>query len=362
MLKSCPRCPSFVPADRPACPACGAPHADAAPSRAPGLLARLGTLAGAGAAAVTLMACYGAPIDDVFISCTTDADCGPGFVCDTATQQCLGSEVCGNGFDDDGDGFTDFDDDDCANADFERSCEDGIDDDEDGKIDCDDLDCAGASACLELCSDGLDNDADGLVDCQDSDCPACPTVETSCDNTLDDDLDGFVDCDDPDCASLCTPAVCGDGLVTPPEQCDDGAAVDGDGCSATCSVEIETFCGAIPTLLEGPTDGQTATGFVSGSCVGAQGLEAVYGFTAPADGTLFLSLDAAADLGVYVLDACGPGSGVNAELACQNQLLGNQVESLQLPLVLGQEIVVVVDSTNAGPPSPFQLITTFVPN
>ena len=30
---------------------------------------------------------------------------------------------------------------------------------------------------------------------------------------------------------------CGDGIVTPPEQCDDGNTNSGDGCSATCSVE-----------------------------------------------------------------------------------------------------------------------------
>jgi cysteine-rich repeat protein len=34
----------------------------------------------------------------------------------------------------------------------------------------------------------------------------------------------------------CTP-VCGDGIVEPPEQCDDGATVNGDGCSSTCKIE-----------------------------------------------------------------------------------------------------------------------------
>ena len=33
-----------------------------------------------------------------------------------------------------------------------------------------------------------------------------------------------------------TVAVCGDGFLTPSEQCDDGNIVDGDGCSATCTV------------------------------------------------------------------------------------------------------------------------------
>ena len=37
--------------------------------------------------------------------------------------------------------------------------------------------------------------------------------------------------------------VCGDGAVAPGEQCDDGNANDGDGCSATCQNETEGVCG-----------------------------------------------------------------------------------------------------------------------
>ena len=32
-------------------------------------------------------------------------------------------------------------------------------------------------------------------------------------------------------------SVCGDGILSPPEQCDDGNAKSGDGCSTTCRVE-----------------------------------------------------------------------------------------------------------------------------
>ncbi len=34
------------------------------------------------------------------------------------------------------------------------------------------------------------------------------------------------------------PAVCGDGLVTPPETCDDGNTAPGDGCNAVCVAEV----------------------------------------------------------------------------------------------------------------------------
>jgi len=38
-------------------------------------------------------------------------------------------------------------------------------------------------------------------------------------------------------AVLCPPAVCGNGMVEPAEQCDDGNTVSGDGCDGTCHQE-----------------------------------------------------------------------------------------------------------------------------
>jgi len=37
-------------------------------------------------------------------------------------------------------------------------------------------------------------------------------------------------------------SVCGDGVLSPQEQCDDGANLAGDGCSATCTIEQAYFC------------------------------------------------------------------------------------------------------------------------
>jgi cysteine-rich repeat protein len=42
------------------------------------------------------------------------------------------------------------------------------------------------------------------------------------------------------CTNACT--LCGNGAVTPPEECDDGGTVSGDGCSASC----ELGCPATP--------------------------------------------------------------------------------------------------------------------
>ena len=38
------------------------------------------------------------------------------------------------------------------------------------------------------------------------------------------------------------PFVCGDGVLSPGEECDDGGTVDGDCCSSTCSLEPLPAC------------------------------------------------------------------------------------------------------------------------
>ncbi len=53
-------------------------------------------------------------------------------------------------------------------------CNDGIDNDGDGFIDCDDDDCASEPSCVEICNDGIDNDGDGFIDCDDNDCDSDP--------------------------------------------------------------------------------------------------------------------------------------------------------------------------------------------
>ncbi|MDH3623753.1 MAG: C25 family cysteine peptidase [Myxococcales bacterium] len=39
------------------------------------------------------------------------------------------------------------------------------------------------------------------------------------------------------------PPICGNGVVATPEECDDGNTADGDGCSATCTLEAPPPCG-----------------------------------------------------------------------------------------------------------------------
>jgi cysteine-rich repeat protein len=43
-------------------------------------------------------------------------------------------------------------------------------------------------------------------------------------------------------------AVCGDGTIDPDEECDDGDTNNGDGCSASCSVEVGYTCSGEPSV------------------------------------------------------------------------------------------------------------------
>ncbi len=76
-----------------------------------------------------------------------------------------------------------------------------------------------------VCGDGLQGPGQ---QCEGSDDDACPTF----------------------CSDLCVcdfPPVCGDGVAELPEECDDGATVDGDGCSADCQLEdASALCTGVP--------------------------------------------------------------------------------------------------------------------
>lgn len=367
MFATCPSCPGFVPSNADACPHCGAGVDRQQPSALAGLAGTVAKLAATGAVMVTLMACYGAPNDDgPFFQCFDDTECGEGAVCDDFGS-CVSGERCGNGFDDDNDGLADLDDPDCSELAFETRCDDGLDDDADGLVDCADFDCDGAASCLEICDNGLDDDADGFVDCNDTDsCSVCPTTEIECGNLFDDDQDGFTDCDDPDCEALCTPPVCGDGLVGSAEQCDDGNVVGLDGCSAECTVEFDVFCAAVPVLVLGENAGSNdggSTNVMGASCVASGGQETVYSFTAAADGTLFLALQADHDMGLSVSGHCDPSTNPpppDGELACANAVGAGQLESASVELLAGQIVFVVADGAQASSGGPFVMTATYV--
>jgi len=88
-------------------------------------------------------------------------------------------EVCGDGLDNDGNGFADCADDVCADLGPCKNCNSGSP--------------PVAEYGTQKCTDGVDNDCDGLIDCEDSDCSASDRNPSECCNGRDQNGNGIVD-------------------------------------------------------------------------------------------------------------------------------------------------------------------------
>ena len=162
----------------------------------------------------------------------------------------LDQDACGNCADDDGDGWADKDDPDCAGDSRELGfavectddvgnptaceCHDGLDNDGDGGVDAQDPDCDSANDDQELvspCVNGVDDDADGWIDEEDPECTdgagfeAGFDADLECNDGVDNDGDGWVDRDDPICEAGEDP----EDDVFSGTECNDGIDNDGHG-------------------------------------------------------------------------------------------------------------------------------------
>ncbi|MBW2981830.1 right-handed parallel beta-helix repeat-containing protein [Candidatus Woesearchaeota archaeon] len=96
-----------------------------------------------------------------------------------------------------------------------------------GTIICVDIDTDGYGRCPNCgVANGCTYDGD---DCDDINAAVNPGATEVCNDGIDNDCDGLTDAEDPAC--------CGDGVLLFPEECDDGNLIDGDCCSATCTIE-----------------------------------------------------------------------------------------------------------------------------
>lgn len=162
------------------------------------------------------------------------------------------------------------------------------------------------------------------------------------------DAYGLVTQGDFDLLATFEPEVCGDGLITGDEECDDAGTTSGDGCSATCTVEPAAFCagaGVVDITAGVPVDGDNADGTLgfSGSC-GGDGGERVYRYVPSADGVATITLqpfELEFDGVLYARTECDDDS-LAAELDCADLPLGG--EELEVPVSDGEPIFIFVDS------------------
>ncbi len=157
-----------------------------------------------------------------------------------------------------------------------------VDADHDGwaaDLDCNDADVHTFPGAAELC-DGVDNDCDGVFD-ENSVCTACASAADCHDGfycngpeqctsgrcsagdlpLCDDGVPATTDfCDESidACGNRAGGAgVCGDGVLDPGEECDDGNLVSGDGCEPTCTLGCTAgieICDGIDNDCDGTVD------------------------------------------------------------------------------------------------------------
>ncbi|MBL8744252.1 MAG: hypothetical protein JNK04_24265 [Myxococcales bacterium] len=145
-----------------------------------------------------------------------------------------------------------------------------------------------------------------------------------CDNDTDDDFDGDTDCGDADCAAL---PECAAGTCATPTALTDGV------------------------IASGTTVGATNT--ADSICATASGNEVVFSYTSATTGGLFVSMLSASDQGIHVRTTC---TDAGTELACADAVLGNQVETVGMPITAGQTVFIFVDAYQPGEEDSFQVV------
>lgn len=175
------------------------------------------------------------------------------------------NESCSDGVDNDCNGFFDCNDFACSRNAAVTICPDaGTSPPRDGAARVDTAGCMamGAENTPTACGDGVDNDCDGFVDCNDLNCTcqgACPSTrtgctcsgsensDTACGDGRDNDCNGFVDCSDFGCSRNTAVTVCGarDAGTTPRDVTqfvDSGVRGDTAGCMMSGAENTPTAC------------------------------------------------------------------------------------------------------------------------
>jgi cysteine-rich repeat protein len=172
------------------------------------------------------------------------------------------------------------------------------------------------------------------------------------------------------------PAACGNGVVDPTEECDDGDVADGDGCSAACALEPAPAgldaCPGAPLALA-PAGGaggdplavrtfrttastSLLTSGVEGGCgSGPATKDAVYSFVAPYDGWIDAQATGAFDVVLDLRADCVAESTKSSPgISCSDADRGNGTERVSGAIEAGETYTLVVKgglptADNEGP-------------
>jgi hypothetical protein len=156
------------------------------------------------------------------------------------------------------------------------------------------------------------------------------------------------------CGGVCSE--CGEGEACFEFQCVDPSTLEGDSCENAITVGVLPWQTAGDSSYYGPDYGYNANMCPGESYAwGAGANDVAYRFTAPADATYTILLDATFDSNLYVVEDC---SNVDGTCLGANEELGP--EQLELPLTNGQTVFIIVDGygTTSNQSGPYALSVT----
>jgi hypothetical protein len=156
------------------------------------------------------------------------------------------------------------------------------------------------------------------------------------------------------CGGVCSE--CGEGEACFEFQCVDPSTLEGDSCENAITVGVLPWQTAGDSSYYGPDYGYNANMCPGESYAwGAGANDVAYRFTAPADATYTILLDATFDSNLYVVEDC---SNVDGTCLGANEEFGP--EQLDLPLTTGQTVFIIVDGygTSSNQSGPYALSVT----
>lgn len=140
--------------------------------------------------------------------------------------------------------------------------------------------------------------------------------------------------------------VCGDTEIVGSEECDDGNTANGDGCSSTCTVELDFVCdNADPVLIAVPVAGDTTTGTAGFVGCAGEGNEQIYKYTPLTTGTVTITatptVGSVLDTVLYARTDCESDA---TEIDCVDVGLDGDPETIDVDVTANTPIWIFVDS------------------
>lgn len=177
-----------------------------------------------------------------------------------------------------------------------------------------------------------------------------------------------------------SPSQCGNKILDGAEECDDGNAVSGDGCTSTCTLEpipagLDTCPGVTLPLVAAAGGTYTAVVTSSTATLTADykpkstscssittAKDAVFAVTSPINGLMVATVNGAFDSAIYARNGCDADAAAFTDLACSAATDGTGQEQIKFPVNAGEPVYLIVDGEATAASGVFELGVTVTPS